>query len=77
MTETISIRLTPERKNLLEQAKRHFKVDKNSAVIDLALKISLRNRADYDSRLKAVAGCIELPGKKTSIERIRELRGNE
>ena len=76
MSETISIRLTPERKTLLEEAKRHFKIDKNSEVIDLALKFSLRNRSDYDSRLKAVSGCIELPGKETSIERIRELRGN-
>ena len=76
MSETISIRLTPERKNLLEEAKRHFKVKKNSDVIDLALKISLRSRSDYESRLKAVVGCIKLAGKKDAVERIRALRGN-
>ena len=75
MSGTISVRLTPEREKLLMKAKRYYKVKNNSEVIDLALKEALRGRADYESRLKTVIGCVKLKGKENSIERIRKLRG--
>ena len=76
MSETISVRLTPEREKLLKTAKRYYKVKNNSEVIDLALKEALKDRADYESRLKSVVGCVKLKGKENSIERIRKLRGH-
>ncbi len=75
MNKTISLRLTSERGNLLKQAKQFFKVRKNSDAIDLALKMSLRERPDYDERLKAVTGCIQLNGGKTAVDAVRNLRG--
>lgn len=75
MNRTISLRLTSERGNLLKQAKQFFKVRKNSDAIDLALKMSLRERPGYDERLKAVTGCIQLNGEETAVAAVRNLRG--
>ncbi len=75
MNRTISLRLTSERENLLKQVKKFFKVRKNSDAIDLALKMSLRERHDYDERLKAVTGFIQLNGDETAVTAVRSLRG--
>lgn len=75
MNRTISLRLTSERENLLKQVKKFFNVRKNSDAIDLALKMSLRERPDYDERLKAVTGCIQLNGDETAVTAVRSLRG--
>jgi len=76
MNRTISLRLTSERENLLRQVKKFFNVRKNSDAIDLALRMSLRDRADYDERLNAVTGCIQLNGEETAVEAVRNLRGD-
>ena len=76
MNRTISLRLTSERENLLKQVKKFFNVSKNSDAIDLALKMSLRDRPDYDERLNAVSGCIQLNGEETAVTAVRSLRGN-
>ena len=78
MNKTISIRLTEERADLLSRAKRYFKVKKDTDVIDLALKTSLKAEFDYDSKLKSVLGCIKLTGNESATRTIRALRdGND
>jgi len=76
MNRTISLRLTSERENLLKQVKKFFNVSKNSDAIDLALKMSLRDRPDYAERLNAVTGCIKLKKGKTAVAAVRKLRGD-
>lgn len=76
MNRTISLRITSEREYLLKQAKQRFKVKKNSDAIDMALKMSLKERPDYDERLRAVAGCIQLNDGETAIAAVRNLRGD-
>ena len=75
MNRTISLRLTSEREILLKQVKKFFNVRKNSDAIDLALKMSLRDRPDYAERLNAVTGCIKLKKGETAVAAVRSLRG--
>lgn len=76
MNRTISLRLTSERENLLRQVKKFFNVRKNSDAIDMALKMSLKDRPDYGERLKAVTGCIKLAGEESAVAAVRNLRGD-
>ncbi len=76
MNRTISLRITSEREYLLKQAKQFFKVKKNSDAIDMALKMSLKNRSDYEERLRSVTGCIQLNDGETAITAVRNLRGD-
>lgn len=74
MNRTITIRLTPEREEMLSKIKRRFKVRKNSEAIDLALRLSYEEDVEYKERIKKVAGCISLKGQDTSVKKIRSLR---
>lgn len=76
MNRTISLRITSEREYLLKQAKQFFKVKKNSDAIDMALKMSLKNRSDYEERLRSVTGCIQLSDGETAVAAVRRLRGD-
>jgi len=78
MNKTISIRLTEERADLLNRAKKHHRVKKDIDVIDLALRESLKTETDYDSKLKSVSGCIKLTRNDSATHTIRALRdGND
>ena len=74
MTQTITIRLTPGREQLLKGLKKRFNVKKNFEAIDLALRMCAKDDLDFRSRLEHVAGCITLKGRKTAVQKIRTLR---
>jgi hypothetical protein len=74
MSQIITIRLTPKRKQLLNAIKRRFNLEKNSEAIDLALGMSSDNNIDYKSRIEKVSGIVSLKGKKDSVRKIRLLR---
>lgn len=74
MSQIITIRLTPKRKQLLNAIKRRFNLEKNSEAIDLALGMSSDNNIDYKSRIEKVSGIVSLKGKKDSVRKIRFLR---
>jgi hypothetical protein len=77
MDKTITIRLTPERRNLLMRAKKHFKTTRNSDVIDFALRASLRDVSDYEKRLNSVIGCTKFANDENSVQKIRALRDGQ
>ena len=74
MSQIITIRLTPKRKQLLNAIKRRFNLEKNSEAIDLALGMSSDNDIDYKSRIEKVSGIVSLKDKKDSVMKIRLLR---
>ena len=74
MSQTITIRLTRKREQLLKLVKKRFNIKKNSEAIDLALSMSFKDDADYRSRLEKVSGSIRLKGKATAVKNIRSLR---
>ena len=76
MSQTITIRLTPKREEMLNKIKRRFKVRKNSEAIDLALRLSYGEDIEYKDRIEKVAGCISLKGQGPSVKKIRSLRSN-
>ena len=75
MNKTISIRLTEERADLLNRAKKYHRVKKDIDVIDLALRESLKTETDYDSKLKSVSGCIKLTGNEVPRGKSRGIKG--
>jgi len=74
MNRTISIRITPERDDLLRRAKVIFNVEKNSDAIDLALKISVKDLPDFDKRLKDATGCIKPFAEESAVAAVRRIR---
>ncbi len=73
MNKIVAFRLTEKRENMLKAVRRKFKTKTLTETIDIALKQSLQDREDYQSRLKSVRGSLKL--RKESVELIRELRG--
>jgi hypothetical protein len=74
MSQSITIRLTPERARLLNRLKRRFKVKKHSEAIDLVLRMNTAGEDGYRARVEKVSGCISATGKKNAVQRIRSLR---
>lgn len=73
MNKIVAFRLTEKRENMLKAVRRKFKTKTLTETIDIALKQSLQDREDYQSRLESVRGSLKL--RKESVELIRELRG--
>ncbi len=74
MSQSITIRLTPERERLLNRLKRRFKVKKHSEAIDLVLRMNATDDVGYRAKVEKVSGCISVTDKKNAVQRIRSLR---
>jgi len=74
MTETLTIRLTAQRTQLLNRLKKRLKVKKNIDAIDIALQMGCRDEVDYMSRIEKAAGCLSSHAGESAVERIRSLR---
>ena len=74
MSQTITIRLTPKRAQLLKQFKNMHNLKKNSEAIDLALRLNIEADIDYSARIKKVSGCLGKNDNRTALDAIRSLR---
>ncbi len=74
MTETLTIRLTARRAELLNRLKKRLRVKKNIDVIDIALQMGCRDEVDYISRIEKAAGCLCADTGTGAVARIRSLR---
>jgi len=76
MSNTITIRLTPDRERLLKLFKMRYHIEKNTDAIELALKIGFESDIDYRTKLERVAGCLQGVDNRNAVDMIRELRDN-
>lgn len=74
MTETLTIRLTAQRTQLLNRLKKSFRVKKNIEAIDIALQMGCRDEIDYPSRIEKAAGCLSADIGADAVKRVRTLR---
>ena len=74
MSQSITIRLTPNRERLLKLFKRRYNLKTNSEAIELALRIGFEDEVDYRSKIKQVTGCIKLKNNISAVNQIRSLR---
>ena len=75
MSNTITIRLTPDRERLLKLFKLQHNIQKNSEAIELALRLGSDSDVGYNSKINQVAGCLVLKRKnRDANDIVRELR---
>ena len=74
MNQSITIRLTPTREQLLKLFKRRYNLKTNSEAFELALRIGFEDEVDYKTKIKQVTGCIKLENDISAVNRIRSLR---
>ncbi len=74
MSNTITIRLTPDRERLLKLFKLRHNIKKNSEAIELALRLGFESELDYRSKINKVAGCLKSKEDRKASDMIRTLR---
>lgn len=74
MSNTITIRLTPDRERLLKLFKHQHNVKTNSEAFELALRLGAAEDQDYKKKLSKVAGCLAKDSRQDAVEMVRALR---
>jgi len=75
MSNSITIRLTPDRERLLKLFKLRHNIQKTSEAIELALKLGFDEQIDYLPKINNVAGCLQFENGENADEIVRNLRG--